>query len=119
MTITNVGTETCDVTIVGDQQPTNGTATWTFGHDSAGGWVDEPGVNAAVWKFSPQAGKTASDFGVDAVHAVPIRQGTPRTLASGVPSGDSVTYDSSFEFPSTSSGTGTFEMSAIVSAIAR
>jgi hypothetical protein len=119
MTVTNVGTETCDVTIVGDQQPSNGTATWTFGHDSAGGWVDKPGVNAAVWKFSPQSGKTASDFGVGAVFAVPIREGTPRTLASSVPSGDSVTYDSSFEFPTTSSGTGTFEMSAMVSAIAQ
>jgi hypothetical protein len=119
ITVTNAGTETCDFTMAGDQQPTNGAVTWTFGHDSATGWVDTPGPDAAVWTFSPQAGKTASDFGVGSIFTVPVRETTPRTIATGVPSGDSVTFDSTFEFPTTSSGAGTFEMSAVVSAIAQ
>ena len=119
MTVTNTGTETCDFTMAGDQQPTNGTVAWTFGHDSAGGWVDQAGPDAAVWTFSPQGGKTASDFGVVGVFTVPLRESTPRTIATGVPSDDSVTFDSSFEFPTMSSGVGTFEMSAVVSAIAQ
>ena len=119
ITVTNVGSETCDFTVAGDRQPTNGSVTWTFGHDAPGGWVDEPGPAAAVWRFSPQAGKTANDFGVGRVFAVPVRKDTPRALASDVPSGVSVTYDSSFQFPTASTGIGTFEMSAVVSAIAR
>jgi hypothetical protein len=119
ITITNVGTSTCDLTVAGQMPPTNGSVAWTFGHAGDGGWVDEAGPNAAVWRFFPQAGKTAEDFGVAGVSAVAVRMGDASQIATGVPGGSSVSYDSTFEFPTTSSGTGTFDMSAIVSAVAQ
>jgi len=118
ITITNVGTSTCDLMIAGQMQPTNGSVTWTFGHQGDGVWVDEAGPNAAVWRFFPQAGKTAEDFGVAGVSSGAVRMSDASQIATGVPGGSSVTYDSTFEFPSSSSGAGSFDMSAIVSAVA-
>ena len=119
ITITNVGTSTCDLTIAGEMRPNNGSVTWTFGHQGDGVWVDEAGPNAAVWRFFPQSGKSAADFGVAGVSSAAVRMGDASDIATGVPGGSSVTYDSSFEFPTTSSGAGTFDMSAIVSAVAQ
>jgi hypothetical protein len=119
ITITNVGTSTCDLTIAGQMAPTNGSVTWTFGHAGGGGWVDEAGPNAAVWRFFPQAGKTAGDFGVAGVSSAAVRMSEASQIATGVPGGSSVTYDSTFEFPTSSSGSGSFDMSAIVSAVAQ
>jgi hypothetical protein len=106
VTVQNTGTEGAELTIAVDQSPTSNGDTWALG----GGNANE----VAVWGFHGATCDTA---------VVPDAWAYPSSWHMGVldndlTSGNSDTFDTSFQFPTQTNSTADHYMSATISAAA-